>query len=103
MKVVEILKEIFDSNLFKRNMQNALSTIQSEMQNVQANMAEKDGALKQKDDEANKLKEQIKAMGEKVNVLSKQKQEAQRVAPTLKDRGVGTTKVIEPAKPAASE
>lgn len=72
MKFKNLLKEIFDFNLFKRNMQNAMSTINSEMQNVQANMAEKDKSIKGKDEENEILKRQIKNMSAKLKTPSEQ-------------------------------
>lgn len=66
MKIKEVLREVFDFQLFKRNMQNALSTIGSEMQNVQANMEQYQKTSKEKEQENEKLKEQLKSVTSKL-------------------------------------
>jgi len=90
MKIQEILKEVFNVNLFKRNMQNAISSITSEMQNVQANMAEKDEAIKQKDNENEQLQQKLRALSGKVNAIP----EPSQTKAAISSSGVGTAKTL---------
>ena len=90
MKIQEILKEVFNVNLFKRNMQNAISSITSEMQNVQANMAEKDEAIKQKDNENEQLQQKLRALSGKVNAIP----EPSQTKAAISNSGVGTAKTL---------
>ncbi len=85
MKFREILKEVFDVGLFKRNMQNAISTITSEMQNVQANMAEKDGTIKKQEEENERLQQDLKISSDKVRAMP------DKPVATPSDTGVGTS------------
>ena len=87
MKIKNILKEVFDINLFKRNIANAISTIKSEMDNVHANMAEADKKVKDKEEESENLKKNIQALNARLKTSLTPK------TPISQNR-VGTTKNI---------
>lgn len=87
MKIKNVLSEIFDINLFKRNIANAMSTIKSEMDNVHANMAEKDEAIKKKEEENENLRKNTQALNTRLKTSLTPKTQTQ-------SSGVGTTKSI---------
>ena len=87
MKMIQILKEVFDINLFKRNIANAMSTTKSEMDNVHVNMAEADKKVKDKEEENENLKKNIQSLNARLKTSITPK------APIAQNT-VGTTKTI---------
>ena len=87
MKIKNILSEIFDINLFKRNIANAMSTIKSEMDNVHANMAEADKKVKDKEEENENLKKNVQALNARLKTSLTPKT-------PISQNTVGTTKSI---------
>lgn len=89
MKIKQILKEVFDLGLFKKNIRSALSTINSEMDGVEANLAELDKASKQKEEENERLKKTVLDLNARIKAVPQQKTAVQ-----TQNTGLGTTRVI---------